>query len=225
MAPTDSMPVHRETLADAVYEIIRSTIVGHGADPGSRLGIDAFASKLAVSQTPVREALSRLAAEGLATYESLVGYRVAPPLDATEFDRLMEARFVIEPELAALAAQRIDPELAKALPALAAVDDGTSSDDGYEKYRRHIERDSMFHETISRAADNSFLSRALSGLRSHLHIYRLHDPLSGFRETEEEHLAVVSAILSGKSTDAADAMRAHLDASYHRHAAGLRWLE
>ena len=99
-------PATRTTLADEVHDKIRSSVVSHELEPGSRLSIDGLAAELGVSATPVREALTRLASEGLASYEPLVGYRVEPGLGPAEFDQLTEARAAIEIELARLAAAR-----------------------------------------------------------------------------------------------------------------------
>ncbi|MCY4623091.1 MAG: GntR family transcriptional regulator [bacterium] len=217
-----SLPeVRRTTLGNRVYDTIRAAIVGHDARPGERLRIDALARDLGVSQTPVREALARLLTEALVTYEPLVGYRVAPILDPVGFDRLMEARFVIEPRLASLAAQRGPLHAIPSLRELAPIDNRDSGADRYGRYRRHTERDAAFHAAVAAAAGNSFLADALARLYVHLHIYRLHHPVDGLDSTEAEHLAIVTAIEASDPAHAAEAMLAHLDASYHRHAAGL----
>jgi DNA-binding GntR family transcriptional regulator len=70
--PTPSNPVslrhqdvRRVTLSDWVYAQIRRSILEMELEPGARLNIDAIATSLQASQTPVREALRRLAAEDL----------------------------------------------------------------------------------------------------------------------------------------------------------------
>ena len=216
--------VRRMTLTDEVYEIVRGQIIGHRVEAGERLAIEALSRHLGVSPTPVREALTRLASEGLATYESLVGYAVAAPLDADGFDRLMEARFAVEPELAALAAQRIEPGQAATLPGRAALDDPDPEaiPEPYERYNVHIARDAAFHAAVAEAAASPFLEGALMGLHAHVHMYRLHHLGDGPRSTLGEHAAIAEAICSRDSAAARDAMRAHLDAAYHRHSAGLR---
>lgn len=209
------------TLVDSAYHAIREQILGHVLEPERRLGIDRLAGALGVSQTPVREALSRLAAEGLAVYVPMSGYRVTPVLDAMGFDRLMEARYAIEPQLAALAARRMAAERAQQLRHIAAVE-GTGGDgDRYESYRERTDRDRQFHMEIAIGADNAYLSDALASLQPHLHLYRLHNPSTGLADTTDEHLGIVDAIASGDPRAARDAMRRHLDSSYHRHAAGL----
>lgn len=218
---SQAAPLRRATLSEGAYDAVRALIVDHTIEPLSRLGIDELASSLGVSHTPIREALSRLAAEGLAVYEPLVGYRVSAVLDAKGFDRLMEARFAIEPELAALAAHRSERAGAQRLREDAVMADGEVAGDDYERYRHHTSRDALFHASLATASDNPFLANAMASMRPHLHIYRLHHPRSGFVDTTGEHLAIVEAVAAGDPETAAEAMRKHLDASYHRHSAGL----
>ena len=217
--------VRRVTLADEVYELLRGQIIEHRIGPGESLSIEAVSRAVGVSPTPVREALNRLASEGLATYESLVGFAVAPPLDAVGFDRLMEARFALEPELAALAAQRISSAAAEDLSQRAAIDGSeTASDstDEYARYRTHTILDAEFHRAVAEAASSPFLERAVKGLHAHVQVYRLHHPGDSPEPTLVEHLSVARAIERRDPRAARAAMRAHLDAAYHRHSAGLR---
>lgn len=58
-------PIHQTTLADAVCERIRRAIITGTLQPGQRLSEPALSAQLAVSRSPVREALQRLQLEGL----------------------------------------------------------------------------------------------------------------------------------------------------------------
>lgn len=71
------MTEHKTVLADTVYESLKARIMEQVYAPCERLNIDALALKLGVSPTPVREALARLAAERLVTFEAFKGYRVS----------------------------------------------------------------------------------------------------------------------------------------------------
>lgn len=211
----------RSTLAESVYDTIRAAILQGRFEPGERLSIDALARRLGVSLTPVREALNRLAAEGIASYRSMVGYSVTSPLSAAEYDHLMEARFVLEPEIAALAAQRISPGLLAELRTRAEVSTSSDVESEYERFRHRTELDQEFHRFLAQVSENVFLRNALESLRAHLHIYRLFDPTAADSRTTSEHLRIVDAVVAGDPAAARDAMTRHLDGSYHRHAAGL----
>lgn len=69
----------RTTLADEVHDRPRTLNAAHELDAGERLTINTLATRLEVSATPGREALARMAAENLASYEPLVGYRATAP--------------------------------------------------------------------------------------------------------------------------------------------------
>ena len=65
------------TSAERTHATLRDLIMGGDLDPGARLGEVELADRLGVSRTPVREALSRLAAEGLVEIVPNRGARVA----------------------------------------------------------------------------------------------------------------------------------------------------
>jgi len=227
MTSSQLASVSRGTLGDSVYDSIRAAVIEHLIAPGDRLGIESMARELGVSPTPVREALARLSAEGLATYEPLVGYRVSEPLNPLQFDQLMEARFVMEPRLAALAAQRYGQRPGPDLRSLATGKTMTQKSSGIggtsnTDYRASAAGDAALHQAIADAARSSFLADALAALGSHLHIYRLHNPVDSRTESLQEHLAIVDAIEAGDPVGAEAAMLAHLDGSYHRHSVGLK---
>ena len=84
-----------KTQSNRVFEALRADILGCRLMPGSKLRINDIAEGLQVSLGAVREALSRLGAEGLVIPESQKGYHVAP-LSVAEFRDLTEARVEIE---------------------------------------------------------------------------------------------------------------------------------
>ena len=75
--------IHRSPLSDQVHGQILDAIHRGDPAPGSRLRDTAIATSLGVSRTPVREALIRLAREGVLDSDMGKGFRV-PPLDARE---------------------------------------------------------------------------------------------------------------------------------------------
>jgi DNA-binding GntR family transcriptional regulator len=75
--------IDRNPLRDEVYRRILDSIQRGDPSPGSRLKDTALAAELGVSRTPVREALIRLARDGVLEADMGRGFRV-PPLDARE---------------------------------------------------------------------------------------------------------------------------------------------
>jgi DNA-binding GntR family transcriptional regulator len=84
-----------ETQADRVFSTLRADILGCRLMPGVKLRINDIAAAAEVSLGAVREALSRLGAEGLVVAESQKGYHVAP-LSLADFRDLTDARIEIE---------------------------------------------------------------------------------------------------------------------------------
>ncbi len=100
-----SDPIRVDSVADLAYERIRGHVLGGEVPPGARLGQVELAERFGISRTPVREALRRLAGEGLVDFHSNRGFRVTDlGLDAVL--RRMEVRSLVEPGIARLAAQR-----------------------------------------------------------------------------------------------------------------------
>ena len=93
MNPRDEMST--KTQSDRMFDRLRGDILACRLLPGSKLRINDIAESAGVSLGAVREALSRLGAEGLVIAESQKGYRVAP-LSAEDLQDLTEARVEIE---------------------------------------------------------------------------------------------------------------------------------
>lgn len=90
-----------------VHQELRRRFVTGKIVPGTTLSTRGLAQQLGVSQTPVREALSRLAAEGAVQIRSKRKI-VVPPMTADRFDDLLRCRELLEPEAALAALPMID---------------------------------------------------------------------------------------------------------------------
>ncbi len=157
----------------AVVETLMQRIAAGDWQPGQRVpSITQLARELGVSTGPVREAARVLASRGLLRIEHGRGIFVtdAPnlPLDLYEhFQRmdtgslleLFEARRLLEPELAALAADRATDEQAELILALAQAME-RAADAGQD----FAEPDIQFHQQIARAARNSVLAGMMAGI-------------------------------------------------------------
>ncbi len=92
MADTE---LSKDLLSDRVYAIIRSSIVSGEREPGDRLVESEIARRLGISQAPVREAVKRLAHEGLITNEPRRGSYVTA-ISPEEFEIARQLRAVLE---------------------------------------------------------------------------------------------------------------------------------
>jgi DNA-binding GntR family transcriptional regulator len=202
----------RSVLADDVYEAIKAMVMDHVVRPGARVSIDGLARELAVSPTPVREALARLESDGLVVKEPLKGYRATSLLTREEFDDLYQFRRLIEPWAARNAAERITPVGAAELRREMDSARAPVADD-YEGYKALTAHDTRFHALLARLSGSEQVRMAFERTHCHLHIFRLHFDRDIGTEALAEHRRISDAVLAGDAAGAEGAMLAHLDSA------------
>lgn len=101
--------VLRSARGRAIHASLLTAILDHRLAPGMRLPEDEIGALFGASRTIARDALQALAHEGLVTIEANRGAFVAHPTPA-EARHVFEARFLLEPRMAALAAERATAE-------------------------------------------------------------------------------------------------------------------
>lgn len=201
-------------LGDEVYQLILGELMSLKIAPGARITVDNLARDLGVSQTPIREALGRLEAEGLVVKTHLVGYSATPQLDRQQFEELYELRLMVEPVSAAHAAERASGDALKKIAALA--EDMAAANDGPRDYSRFAQDDDAFHSRILAAAGNNLVRETIGRLHVHLQLFRL---LYHPRVTSEalvEHKDIVAALVARDAAEAAAATRRHIERSRAR---------
>ncbi len=128
------MDEHREEgLNASVYAELRQRLMTGRMSPGFELSTRTIAAELGVSQTPVRDALSRLAAEGAVSIRSKRRVRV-PAMTQERFDDLLGCRLVLEPEAAVVALPYLTAKHVEALRAADAALDKAIGDDNADAY-------------------------------------------------------------------------------------------
>ena len=110
-------PVENLTLWQRVYDHLRAEILAGRLEPGTELAEVALAEQLGVSRGPLREAIGRLATEGLVTVRPRRG-AVVTPLSKEEFLELYQVREALERIAVKLAVPRLQPDDVAALQAL-----------------------------------------------------------------------------------------------------------
>jgi GntR family transcriptional regulator, rspAB operon transcriptional repressor len=207
-------------LADRVYQALKHRILTCALKPGDRLVEIDLCNALNVSRTPLREAFNRLAHEGLVNASPYRGYTVAP-LSAESFQDLCEVRRLIEPQVAALAAQRASPEDTAKLLNLSKLEYVVGDRASYEAYLR---ANSMFHLEIARCARNSQLESIVVAVldRHQRPCYLGLDVGIDAAESTVEHVEVVNAIRDRNSAKASELMAKHIAGGERRILAALR---
>ncbi len=116
-SPLDDHTIMRQTVLESVADRLRSMIVSRQLEPGERLVQSELAERLGVSRTPVREALHKLASEGLVTSSAHKGATVTS-FSTEELLGVYSVRIALEGYGAYLAAQSISEEDLQQLEAL-----------------------------------------------------------------------------------------------------------
>jgi DNA-binding GntR family transcriptional regulator len=200
-------------LVDTVYDALKERIMDQAVPPGSRLTIELLAADLEVSPTPVREALARLAAERLVTFEPFKGYATMPLLSQRQLADLLHVRRLVEMDAARLAAARAIIADIRAMETELTAMAKLRPTPRYRQFRTYVQHDERFHKCLVKASGNSFLLDTFEGLHVHAQLARLVHEFGEFdnRENAVEHQAILDAVRAGDADTAAGTVRAHLD--------------
>lgn len=214
------------TLTDRMTDLLKQRIRAGDYPPGTRLPTEqAMAEGFGVSRTVVREAVSRLRADGLVDVRQGRGTEVLAPRLATAFRidldpadyvsvvvSVTELRRGIEAEGAALAAERrTDEQVADIRRALQAIEDATLAG------RDGVDEDFALHNAISLATGNplypSLLGFLSQFIRASIRVTRSNEARRAdfSSEVRREHTAIAEAIAAGDPVAARQAALAHID--------------
>jgi len=206
------------SVANRAYEYIRSRVLRGHYPTGQRLVTRQIAQELGASLNPIREAIGRLAAEGLIDHVPGAGAFVRAP-SPDELLELYEFRQALEPFAARRAAQLItEPELAvlygiceeqhQTALALRASGDYLQGDDLQDWFAT----EERFHETLIRAARNRHFDRTIGHSRVLTQLFQGHrslgvrvdEPLAA--RTWQSHRQLVQALEARDGESAATCM-------------------
>lgn len=188
------------TLWQQVHERLREDILAGELEPGTVLTEVALAKSLGVSRGPIREALGRLASEGLVTITPRRGAIIAG-LTPEEFVEAYQVREALETLAIRLAVPRLTSQERESLHELHAemVDHAKRGE-----VNAFFEANAAFHRTFTEASGNGRLQEMYRGLMDQMARYLARS--LALRGTLERSVAEHSAIL--EAVDAGDAERA-----------------
>jgi DNA-binding GntR family transcriptional regulator len=215
------------SMVDIAHEALLEAILDGDSRPGSRLEIRDIADRLAMSPTPVREALAKLATQGLTVLDANRGYRVAGMLTKKEFHELFAARRVIEigalrqGKASSASPAWIDDVSEKQIEEVRRLERrvGTSPrGPRFMDYTEFSRADADFHGAIIALTSNRYLESSWRGLYCHLRISRLSvgAGVTGCEEARLEHQAIVEALTSRSVGELVEASVRHINSSQTR---------
>ena len=197
-------------IADRAYTAMRDRIVTLRLPPGTALREEELMRTLGLGRTPLREAVKRLALEGLVEVRPRSGTYVTP-VEATDIVHIAEVRAELEAQAARLAAKRINDALratARALDAELQAIEGTTGIDAYMRL------DERVHHFVWEAAGNPYLLDALERLWAlSLRIWHLVlERVAALPAAVHEQRALLEAVVAGDARRASARMREHVQA-------------
>jgi DNA-binding GntR family transcriptional regulator len=192
-----------EQLSTRAYSQIIQMILSHRLPPGAALQEAKLADALDMSRTPVREAMKRIEAEGLAHREGRL-LRVRR-LDRAEIEEIFLLRQALEGFSARQAVNLPAATLAEmARRVRALMDHGP----GEGEEQRQVDND--FHGMIARSSANRTLVQTLDALRLRTCMFDVHQVPDRFAQGCREHLDILAALSAGDATLAETRMAAHI---------------
>ncbi|PRA79006.1 GntR family transcriptional regulator [Microbacterium sp. MYb66] len=203
--------LQRGLLSDQIYAMIKAMIKESTLAPGEQLVESQLARQLQVSQAPVRDALKRLAHEGLVSHVRHQGNFVAS-YSAEEAEHAKMARVELEGLAGRLACGSLDADRRSELASLIAQMHEAAAAADLARFR---ELDFAFHRAVIEASGNAYLPRMWDLLEPSLRVMHvLGDPTftGDWHEVADWHKSLLDLLDAG-DPEAASAL-------FRRHAAG-----
>jgi DNA-binding GntR family transcriptional regulator len=217
--PENGELLRKRSLTDEVYEYLADKIIAGKYSSGDWLRQEDISTLLGVSQTPVREALDRLVASGLAERVPYRGVRV-PILEPKEIVDAFLLRLILETAGARLAAKVIQPDEAHALSILV---EKTADLITLEDMSTLRQLNKQFHTRLVEAARSSLLNKLYEMTTNAFPDWMLYEYMfrhpellqSSLKREYHEHEAIVDALLSNDPQAASYQVANHIKNLWH----------
>jgi DNA-binding GntR family transcriptional regulator len=200
----DETPDKGDSLSNQAYLLLEREIVTLRLKPGQMLTEGALIKRLGMGRTPVREAIQRLAWEGLIEVRPRAGIQVSA-LNPADFAKVLDARLGAELVLARSAAKFASPQDDISF---LGVGDRMASAAKRGDIDAFLDADKAFDMILSTASSNEYAARFAAPLQTHSRRFwfRLQRKDS-LRLTAERHVALIAAIVARNEDAAENAVR------------------
>jgi len=204
-------------LVDQIYNIIKDKIINLEFGFGERIDIQKIAEEFGISQTPVREALNRLAKDKLVTISPRKGYYVTE-MSLEDVQEIYEIRKIFEIYALEDGMENINfNELEKLKKKMKKELQGKITN-GKRKIK--FETDKKLHLLIVDSCKNRKLKEMYSQIHDFIKIFQRINP--GFKETLEEHMALIDTILKKDTEKAKKLLQIHIENAKERMVKALK---
>ena len=197
-----------KSLVQIAQDAIRRGIIQKELKLGQPLKEAALARPLQISNTPVREALSLLKAEGLVVSVPHKGYRVFT-LNQEELVAFCELRFTLEAQALRYGIERNPKELVQTLHGILLKMQNNRDESMREEY---LNLDTLFHISFFNACQNDFLLGHYQKINSMIETMRHYISISNkaTQKSLDSHQAIVNEIDQGRIPEAIELLEDHI---------------
>ena len=200
------------TSADYVYQELRHKIITKQMKPGQRLPEVNIAVQMGVSRTPVREALRRLASEGLVLIIPNSGARLVSP-SRKEVENAYLVREQLECLAVRLAVKNVAEKHLRRLEEAILSEEQAFKEKNLEQY---LEINEAFHRIIADASGNRILGDYIDNILARTNVFIVfYDPFYDIdtNPSIEEHRNILKALQERDEERVVALMQEHLKAS------------
>lgn len=218
-APASAPAAHR-SLSERAYEQLVRMITRLELAPGAVLVERSLMAQLGIGRTPVREALQRLASEGLVTHQPHRGMFVSD-IGAADVQQIYEFRTLIDGTAVSLAATRASRAQVAALAEIQAALVQATIDDDIDRY---VSNDRAFHEAIAAASQNRLLAEVVPRIFNlHLRLwFYISTKAGGWHDIAHAHEEMTRAVVDGLRRRDANAARVAMESYILRRHQDIR---
>lgn len=213
MSTSDLPLLPRPNISDVVYDILKAQILSRHFAPGERLNLGELEQQMGVSRTPLKDALSRLAVEGLIEIESRKGTFVTnPTLD--EIAESFEVRCVLEVYAVELAARRMtESQFENVRSIVEELRQLTRAEDWDQIYQKYVRLDYNLHRLIMEIAGNKRLKHVWEQVNVHGQMARIrYGTAEGQLDlAQKEHEEILHAFETRNIPQLQQAMSRHIE--------------
>jgi GntR family carbon starvation induced transcriptional regulator len=202
------------SLSERAFRLLRQKILHGEISPGSKLKMETLQREYDLSSSPLREALNRLAAEGLVLMDENRGFRAAP-MSSEDLQDITSLRLVVEPAALVSALEAANEEwedrIVTAFHRLKRTEERVPRPELYFD-NDWTERHKSFHMALISACPSPRLFMLSWNLFDQAERYRRFCAVNRqqSRDTAGEHRALMEAALARDSEKSANLIRKHV---------------